>query len=168
MNVKALLKNVPSTAYIYATVALLVVGAYNGWAYHIRQDGKRDLLIAQHERTEKQLRHDADSLRGVYRTDTLRLTKYRLRTDSLTTTVELWKHDTLRVVEYVAKADTAIKACVQALQTCDQRVAVAQRGWDGARAENALLKKNQPSRATPYVWGIAGIGIGYLARTVIK
>ena len=52
-----------------------------------------------------------------------------------TAAVERWKRDTLKVVEYVKQSDSTIKACTQALQTCDERVGIAQRGWDGARQE---------------------------------
>ena len=168
MNVTALLKRIPSQAYIYAVIAAMLISGYNMWAYHMQEVGKRDLLIAQHERANSDLRRQADSLAKVYRTDTLRLTKWRLRTDTMTTTVELWKRDTLRVVEYVTKADSTIRVCAAALQTCEQRVGVAQRGWDGARAEIALLKKQMPSKGQKWLWGAIGVGAGYIAGTALK
>jgi hypothetical protein len=82
--------------------------------------------------------------------------------------VDVWKHDTLKVVEYVAKADTTIRACTQALSTCEARIGVAQRGWDGARDEIALLKKSIPSSSQKYLYMAIGSGIGYLAGRIIR
>jgi hypothetical protein len=121
-------------------LGVALIGGYNVFVHQQREIGKRDLLIAQHERTNADLRHQADSLSKVYRTDTLRLTKIRRVTDSLTVTVDQWKHDTLKVVEYVHQADTTIKACTAALQTCEDRVRIAQLGWANARSEIARIK----------------------------
>lgn len=167
-NVRALLKNVPTTAYIISGAIVILWGAWTANNYHQREVGKRDLLIAQHERTNADLRHQADSLSKVYRTDTLRLTTYRLKLDTLTTTVELWKHDTLEVVQYVQQADSTVKVCSLALATCEQRVAVAQRGWDGARDEIALLKRQMPSPAKKWLYGALGVGVGYVAGRLQK
>lgn len=163
MNLTGLLRQLPSTAYLYGLLAVALIAGYQGWAYHQREVGKRDLLIAQAERTNADLRHAADSLAKVYRVDTLRLTKIRRVTDSLTVTVDRWKHDTLRVVEYVIKADSTIKVCTAALSTCEARVGIATRGWDNARAEIATLKANYPSKARPWLYGALGAGAGYLA-----
>ncbi len=168
MNVKALLSRIPQVAYLYAAIGVTLVGGYNLWAHQQREIGKRDVLIAQAEQTNADLRHTADSLSKVYRIDTLRLTKIRRVTDSLTVTVDQWKHDTVKVVEYVEKADSTIKVCTQALLTCDQRVGIAQRGWDNARRENALLKASFPSKVRPWLYGFAGVGAGYIAGRVIR
>lgn len=47
----------------------------------------------------------------------------RRQLDTLTATVELWKHDTVKVVEYVARADSTIQACSSLIVTCEERVA---------------------------------------------
>ena len=168
VNIRSLLSHVPQKAYIISGAIVILWGAWTANNYHQREIGKRDLLIAQHERTNADLRHQADSLSKVYRTDTLRLTKIRRVTDSLTVTVDQWKHDTVKVVEYVAKADSTIKVCSLALQTCEQRVSVAQRGWDGARDEIKLLKASMPSPAKKWLYGLAGVGVGYVAGRVQK
>ena len=165
---KALLKRIPSAAYLYAVLGVALIGAYQGWAYQMRERGKLELRIAQHERTNATLRHEADSLAKVYRVDTVRFRVIRTQVDTLTRTVENWKTDTLKVVEYVTKADSTIRVCSLALQTCEQRVAVAQRGWDGARKEIAILKANYPSKARPWLYGAIGLGAGYLAGKVIR
>lgn len=160
------LKRIPSAAYLYAVLGVAVIGGYNVFVHQQREVGKRDLLIAQHERTNEQLRKTQDSLAKAYRVDTVRFRVIRTQVDTFTRTVENWKTDTLKVVEYVTKADSAIRVCSMALVTCEQRVAVAQRGWDGARKEIALLKSAMPSKARPWIYGGIGIGVGYLAGRI--
>lgn len=60
----------------------------------------------------------------VYSRDTTTLWRVKRSTDTLTQTVEAWKYDTIRVVEYVARADSTIQACVATVLTCEARVAV--------------------------------------------
>jgi phosphoribosylaminoimidazole carboxylase (NCAIR synthetase) len=163
-----LAKNIPSAVYLYALLGVAVIGAYQGWAYHQREIGKREMQIVQYEHTNRTLRQLADSLAKQYRVDTVRFRVIRTQVDTLTQAVENWKTDTLKVVEYVAKADTAIKACSVALATCEQRVGVAERGWKGARDEIAVLKASFPSKARPWLYGAVGVGAGYLAGRVIK
>lgn len=165
---KALLRSIPSQAYLYGALILALIGGYQYWAHEQQEKGALRLRIAQHERTNADLRHKADSLSKVYRTDTLRLTKIRRVTDSLTVTVDQWKHDTLKVVEYVDSTVVERKACSMALATCEDRVGVAQRGWDGARDEIKLLKAQMPSPVRKFVWGLAGLGVGYVAGLVQK
>ena len=50
MNIKALLKQVPATAYIVSWAIVILWGAWMANSYHQREIGKRDLLIATHER----------------------------------------------------------------------------------------------------------------------
>lgn len=139
-KILAFLKSVP--VVVYLVLGLVAAGA--GWLAldrkHQRETGALNVLIAQAEQTNATLRHAQDSLAGIYRTDTLRLTKIKRVTDSLTVTVDRWKHDTLKVVEYVQKADSTEQACEAAKLTCEQRVKVAQDGWAGARAEIAKIK----------------------------
>lgn len=168
MNIKALLKQVPATAYIVSGAIVILWGAWMANSYHQREIGKRDLLIATHERTNADLRRSFDSASKQYRVDTVRVRVTKTRMDTMTVTVESWKTDTLRVVEYVAKADTAIRACVKALLTCDERTAIAQRGWDGTRSEIALLKKSIPSSSKKWLYMATGIGAGYVVGRVVK
>jgi hypothetical protein len=60
----------------------------------------------------------------VYRADTVRLWRTVRDLDTLTVTVQSWKHDTVRVVEYVQRADSAVRACVATVLTCETRVAL--------------------------------------------
>ena len=168
MNAKALLKQIPVVAYLYAVLGVAIISGIGYYNHVQREIGRREAEISQLEHANRDLRRAQDSLANAYRVDTIRLTKIRTVTDSLTVTVDRWKHDTIRVVEYVTKADSAIRSCVQALQTCEQRVAVATRGWDGARAEIALLKRQAPSPMQKYVYGAGGVGIGVLVHALLK
>lgn len=76
----------------------------------------------------KRWKRVADSLGvEVARVDTVYLHQRdtvlrRIRSqDTLTLTVDQWKTDTIRVVEYVAKADTALRACEALVVSCDER-----------------------------------------------
>ena len=101
-------------AAIGALLALLAFG--------VRRDGfARDEL--------RRLTVEADSLRRVsarvdtiYARDTLRLWRRIATVDTLRETLTLT--DTLEVVRFIAAQDTAIRVCVAALLTCEQRVAV--------------------------------------------
>lgn len=158
-QILAFLKGVPVVVYVVAG-AITVAG---GWLAlnnaHQRKLGALNAQIAQHEQANADLRHQADSLAKVYRTDTLWRRVTQTRVDSLTVTVDQWKHDTLRVVEFVARADTAAKACTQALGTCEERVRIAQLGWANARDEinriKALPKQGWIARHTA-----ASVGVG--------
>ena len=162
------LRRIPSAAYLYGVLAVAVFGAYQGWAYHQREVGKRDLLIAQAEQENATLRAREDSLAKAYRVDTLRLWRTVRALDTLTVSVDHWKTDTLKVVEYVGKADSTVKACTLALGTCEQRVAVAQKGWDNARREIATLKASFPSKLSPWRHGAIGAILGAGAVLLIK
>jgi|GEM_PF-5649103 len=152
----------------YIATAIVLAGAVT-WYNHVQREiGRRDLLIAQYAATAKTEARRADSLAKVYRIDTLRLWKVQRVTDSLTVTVDRWKHDTLRVVEYVAKADTAIKACVQALGTCEARVGAEKARGDALAKEVGVLKRQIPSAVVPWRDRAVGFGLGVLAGKLIK
>lgn len=73
----------------------------------------------------------ADSLRGVYQIDTLHLTRWRTRWDSIRVPGAT---DTIPVEIIVQVADSTILACTAALGTCEQRVATATERGDSAVA----------------------------------
>jgi hypothetical protein len=148
---------------VYLVVGGVAAGA--GWLAlnnaHQREVGKLDLLLTHAKADAKAAKVRADSLEKVYRVDTLRLTKIKRVTDSLTVTVESWKHDTVKVVEYVAKADTAIRACVQALGTCEQWVGAERAGRLAAESQAKILRQQMPSKLAPWRDRLIGLGLGY-------
>lgn len=162
MNVKALLRQVPTIYYLVLVLGVGAIGAYQYWAHEQQEKGALRLRIAQHEQTNADLRHVADSLAKVYRTDTVRLTRLKLKTDTLTATVDVWKHDTLKVVEYVHQADTTLRACTQALGTCEARVKVAEDGWANARSEISRIKAiPKPGWIARHTAASVGVGATY-------
>jgi len=83
----------------------------------------------------------------------------RQRVDTLTRTVELWKRDTLRVVEYVQQADSTIRACSALVVTCEERGALYRaelqawaRRWDARPKPPSRLEE----AAEAAMWAAAG------------
>lgn len=115
-------------AFLWGTILGAVLGLAAGLA---SEHGRRapaaspipDTLIVR----ERQL----DT---VFLRDTIRLTRWRTQFDTLTDSVEVWKHDTLRVVEYVRVADSTVAACTDALATCEAQKANLRAQRDTARA----------------------------------
>lgn len=140
-------------------VAVLALGLYG------QEQRRRGAAEAEGARWKL----EADSLRKVgARVDTLwrvqRDTFYvrRVRVDTLTQTVEIWKRDTLKVVEYVAQADSTIKACSALVLTCEERGVIYEaqlRAWE-RRWET---REKPPSEM--WKWGerILLFGLGYLS-----
>lgn len=138
-------------------VALVAVAGWLG-SWGARGQGARASEL-------KALRAQFDSLtRERARVDTVwriqRDTFYvrRQRVDTLTRTVELWKHDTLRVVEYVQQADSAIRACSALVVTCERRAELFGQEIGNLRRQVRLLE-----RAEARAWTAAGLS--YDART---
>lgn len=94
----------------------------------------------------------------VYVRDTVTLWRTTRRVDTLTQSVERWKTDTLAVVEYVALADSGLRACANVVRGCEARVALERR-----IAENATQQARQTltdAKRMRWVWALAGFGIG--------
>jgi hypothetical protein len=104
-----------------------------------------------------ELRRSYDSLGRVQRrVDTVhrvqRDTMYRriTRVDTMTLTVREWMRDTVRVVEYVARTDAALRACVGTDSTCTDRLNV--RDLRITNLEQQVERMPKP-RAAWKVWG---------------
>lgn len=148
---------------------LLVVGAAVSILLYGREQRARGAAEAQGARWKLEL----DSLAKVARrVDTVHLvrrdTMYRriARVDTMTVTVDQWKHDTVRVVEYVTRTEAALRACTQADTTCVERVANRDRqlvAWEG-RWET---REKPPSAFRQWseriASGLVGYGLGRLA-----
>jgi hypothetical protein len=167
INWLTLARSVPVTAYVIAGCGALLFAAYTANNSYQRRLGREQVLTANARADAAKWKRTADSLAKAYHIDTVRLTRYRLRLDTMSTTVELWKHDTVKVVEYVAKADSTVRVCAQALQTCEQRVFAIQNGWDATKRELALSRTASHSRSTlgaASVGAVVGAGIALLLR----
>lgn len=101
-----------------------------------------------------------------YRTDTLRLIDWRTRWDTVARDVERWKHDTVRVVQFVQVADSTIRACTSALTSCDRLRQLEQERADLAEEQLRLRTRGERRRQ---ILGIvsaaaAGVATGRLLR----
>lgn len=101
-----------------------------------------------------------------YRTDTLRLREWRTRWDTVRLDIERWKHDTLRVVEYLAVADSTIRACTAALTSCDRLRQLQQERAELAEEQLRLRTRGQRRRQVLGIVGAAAAGVvtGRLVR----
>lgn len=96
-----------------------------------RAEAQTDSAQAAHHSVDSLLQIE-DSLRSVYKVDTLRLTRWRTRWDSI---MVPGATDTIPVEIVREVADSTIRACTQALGTCEQRVATATERGDSAVRE---------------------------------
>ena len=153
----------------HALIALAVLAViFGGWR-------SRDASYARAE--SRRLASVVDSLVKVRsRVDTVHAVTVRnvvrqvTRLDTLTQTVELWKSDTIRVVEYVTRADSLARACTALIDSCDEKVrvrdallATRERQW---AADKAVLQAKVPSRLDRLRGAALWLSAGYLAGRV--
>lgn len=151
------------------TLISLIVGSGVFASYNAiqREIGRRDVLLSVTRADLKRAKVRIDSLERAYRVDTLRMWRTVRTLDTLTVNVERWKHDTLKVVEYVAKADTTIKACTMALSTCEARVGAERDGRLAAEKQVKLLQSQMPSKLTPLRHRIEGAVVGVAVSALV-
>lgn len=146
-------------------LTLSVTAAALGGAFYAGQWVARDAVLAAARDT---VRVELRRLDTVYQRDTVRLTRWRERWDTVRQDVERWKHDTLRVVEYVQVADSTIRACVAALATCEQQKAALTLRAELAEEAYRRTVAQVPSarrRTLELVGAVAaGVVIGLAAR----
>lgn len=101
-----------------------------------------------------------------YRTDTVRLVRWRTKWDTVARDVERWKHDTVRVVEFVRVADSTIRACTAALTSCDRLRQLQQERAELAEQQLRLRTRGQSRRqlVTGVVAGAVGLAAGRTMR----
>ena len=146
-------------------LTLSVAAAALGGAFYAGQWVARDATLAAKRDT---VRVELLRLDTVYQLDTVRLTRWRERWDTVRQDVERWKHDTIRVVEYVRVADSTIRACVAALATCEQQKAALTRRAELAEEayRRTIVQVPTAKRRTLELVGAAaaGVVIGRAAR----
>lgn len=140
-------------------VIILALALYNG---HQRSLGALEAKIASLEVQTKVLSHEADSLEGVFRVDTVTLTRLSVRSETTLThlidTALIEHHDTVRVpVEVLIQSDSVIKAC-RIVQSDCAKLADTQKGEIAdLRAELSATKAKTPSWLSERF----GVGAGY-------
>ena len=147
----------------YAPLAYLLAAVLTLWAW--QRDAKRAGAAEQRLRVADSLltiaEARADSLKVVYRTDTLRLTKWRTRFDTALVTLNVT--DTVEVLRFVAVADSTVKACSVALSTCEQRLGAQEAITAQWRSKFEAERARRPSFVSTLTkYAVVG-GIGWLA-----
>ncbi len=146
-------------------LTLSVAAAALGGAFYAGQWVARDAALAAKRDT---VRVELLRLDTVYQLDTVRLTRWRERWDTVRQDVERWKHDTIRVVEYVRVADSTIRACVAALATCEQQKAAltrrAELAEEAYRRTIVQVPTAKRQALTHAAAAILGLAAGRIAR----
>lgn len=132
-------------------VALVVAGSWAGRCAGEQDGATRAALEAALAENDslKRLQPRVDTLYVAQR-DTF--VRFRTKWDTARVDVERWKYDTVKVVRYVALADSTIRACSAALLTCEARVALRDRRI--AALETAVLAS---LRLNGRPWTAAGV-----------
>jgi hypothetical protein len=148
----------------------LIGGGYVLWKdrEHQRQIGAITAQLHQADSALAVWQERADSLAQAYHIDTVRLTYYRSKVDTLSVDVERWKRDTIQVVRYVALADSTVKACTLALHDCEARVGAVQHALDASQTEVRLLKLQVPPPSRKWQDRAYGALAGYLLFRATK
>ena len=108
-----------------------------------------DSLLAQKARLET-----------LYVRDTQVFWRTKTRWDTLILSVDRWKTDTLQVVQYIQLADSSLRACASALQTCEQRLSIARQEAD--LQQKQLADSLHAARQTRWLWALAAAGFGVI------
>lgn len=104
----------------------------------------------------------------LYRRDTLRFVTLRSRVDTLRDTVLTHLTDTLLVKEFIAREDSTIHACTEALGDCAKFRTIAEQRF----AAYEVKLKAQPIAASHscvvsnVLWSALGIGAGRLSASL--
>lgn len=136
--------------WLILTLATAAVGA----AFYA---GQRVEAGKQYDREVQVVVESIAVLDTVYKTDTLRLTRWRTRYDTLVETRDI--HDTVWVKEFIAVADTTIKLCTAALRTCEQREALQAKRADLAEGKLKSLTTGQEKKERQKLLLGAALGI---------
>lgn len=169
--------NIPwKPAMPWAAVALVLVAAFASYTAQQRKIGRSEALAATADSLLGVQAVKLDSLAKAYRVDTVRLTKWLTKWDSVP--VEHWLHDTvpgapdtIRIpVQVLVTADSTIRSCKAVLRDCEaQKAALAADTliWKGKYDVEARLV---PSAAKPWfdrtVGGLVGFGLASLLQSL--
>lgn len=145
--------------YLTIAAVLVALGFGAAWRFAAVREGRAIergrvadslLVVAQ---------ADVQRLAGQYRVDTLRLTKWRTRLDTLRDSLTIT--DTVEVLRYVAVADSTIKACTSALSTCELRVGAERAVAIQWKAKYEAERSTRPTFIGKWTERIILLGAGY-------
>lgn len=164
----------PRWALLLISLTLGIAGL-TGWrlAETTAELDRAERAVAAGVVREQRAVYVADSLRGQYRADTVRLRSWRTRWDTVRAGIDTL-HDTVTVPvevvrEVVAVADSTVKACTMALRTCERRIAAAESVTVAVRVQrdawqSALTATERRGRWEKLLWLGAGVLGGRLLR----
>lgn len=149
-----------------AVLALGLVGACHQRDQAIRAQGVATERMRVADSTLTALRPQLARVDTIYRRDTIRLTRTRTHYDTLRESVIARIHDTTEVVRFVAAADTAIHACVEALHTCEAKQALLSTERDAWKAKALAIPVTTRGHSILVDLGLIAISgtVGYYAH----
>lgn len=118
-------------------LVLLLLGT-TVWALERRARSEAEERAAVAEAAVDSLDQLAAELRKQYRVDTVTLTRWKTRWDSI---VGPGRTDTLTIERVILVADSTIRACEAVVKTCEMRVAVERERGDSAVSEAKQWKR---------------------------
>ena len=138
---------------------LLAVAWFGGCQYAKNREMGREVHRLERARAALVLR--AQVVDTVYRTDTVRLSRLKVRYDTLL--VDHRITDTVWVKQFVQVADSTIVACSGALETCGARVAIRDSMITNLDSLLQIEKKRGSPWKTKLGWLLAGAALRSLA-----
>lgn len=164
MNLKALLRQLPTTAYVVGGAVLLLWGAWTANNYHQREIGRRDILTAQATHARDSLAKVLKAKDGQFRRDTVRIVRSIETIDTLiqhrVDTALVHQTDTVKITirEATAIQDT-LRSCRSVLREC---ASIQSDLREMLKADTTIiqnLQKQMPGRLTPWRHRAEGAGV---------
>ena len=161
---------------VLVVLALGAVGrGYYVWQEKQRQIGRLEVELVQSAHELRAAKMLADSLAKIEKPQVTAAVKWRTKWDTLKAGIDTqWlKPDSVpvpvEIVRYItAAADSTIRACSTALQTCEARGNALSRALAASERSNVILKASYPSPARKWLHGAVGAGVGALIVLVAK
>jgi hypothetical protein len=153
----ALLRQVPTTAYLIAGLLTAAGGWFAMNNAHQRALGAERILTAQARASGDTARAEVKRLSKVLPPQIAAAGKTRIKWDTVKAGIDTaWLHDTIPVPVEVVRtvvlsADTAIKACTEALNTCQALVGAQRRRAEAAETDAKLAWRQVPSKLSPWL-----------------
>lgn len=172
MDLKALFRQIPSTAYLYAALSVGALGVYGLWTAKQRQIGRLEVLTAQAVNERDSLAKVLKGKTAQFQRDTVRVFRSVHTIDTLIQhridTALVRQTDTVKitVAEATAVQDT-IRACRNTLRDCAS-IQADLRGF--IRADSQIirsLRQQMPSRLTPWRDRLLGAAAGFAVGRLV-
>jgi hypothetical protein len=151
---------------LIVSLASVVMVAWHARDEALRAEGAAKIQLAQ---LRAKMAHDSTLERAadtVVRRDTVRLTRYVTRYDTLRRGLNI--HDTTDVVRFVATADSTIHACREAVGSLTALCQKKDTLIADLRAQLAVRVPPKASKAQRVLWGLGGLAVGVIADRAVR